>query len=119
MLNFKEFLENDGSNIAYMASDMAGSEAPPKMDGNPLFLSSLNAILPNVVKTSQIKILERNKNPIFLMLADGTKLFLTWDEFKRIPGPEPTVGKTLTVVFQRNPDDKSETPSKINSILCH
>jgi len=129
MLKFKEFINlieqntvgkhNDFAAATYLPSDFTGSEAAPHFDGRPPFLSSLDVILPSVKKTAEIRILERNKNPIFIMLSDGTKLYLTWNEFKRISGPKPEVGRKLTVIFQRNPDDKSDTPSKINGIFCH
>jgi len=132
MLNFKDFLQkieeqntvgthNDGPGVGYLPSEFTGSEAPEnaKFDTRPPHLSSLDAILPSVTKKGQIRLIERNKNPIFILLSDGTQLYLSWDEFKRIRGQEPTVGKNLTVVFQRNMNDRSKSPSKINSILCH
>jgi hypothetical protein len=129
MLNFKKFLyeqntvgtHNDGPGAAYLSSEFTGSEAPEnaKFDGRPPHLSSLDAILPSISKTGQIRMIERNKNPIFILLSDGTQLYLSWDEFKRIKGPTPETGKNLTVVFQRNATDTSQTPSRINSILCH
>lgn len=75
--------------------------------------------LPSVKRTSVISFLERNKNPIFILLADGTKLYLSWDEFRRIEGTEPTIGKKMTVVFQRHPLDKSEITSQIERLICH
>jgi hypothetical protein len=75
--------------------------------------------LPSVKKTSTISFLERNKNPIFILLSDGTKIYLSWDEFKRIEGTEPVVGKKMTVVFQRNPADRSESTSQIERLICH
>lgn len=75
-------------------------------------------VLPSVTKRSEIKFIERNKNPIFILLADGTKLYLSWDEFKRIHGDEPEVGKSLIVSFQRLETDNSKAMSQINSILC-
>lgn len=138
MLNFKEFLQkleeqntvgkhNDGPGAAYLSAAYTGGTTWQ----NPASLTTsshnvrlpespgLEAILPSVTRTSQIKLLERNKNPIFMLLADGTKLYLSWDEFRRVKGQTPEVGKSLTVVFQRRDDDRSGTPSKINSILCH
>mgnify|MGYP003337395045 CR=1 FL=1 len=41
-------------------------------------------------------ITKRNKNPIFIMLSDGTKLYLSWDEFRRVEGVEPEIGKKIT-----------------------
>ncbi len=97
MLNFKEFLE--------------------KIDEQTTSLAT--AILPSVSKASQIRMIERNKNPIYILLADGTQLYLSWDEFKRIRGKEPEPGRKLTVVFQRNEGDRSKSPSQINNIICH
>lgn len=93
MLNFKEFLKLD----EHLAMK----------------------VLPSTTKKSEIKLIERNKNPIFILLADGTKLYLSWDEFKRIHGSEPEIGKTLTVSFQRLEHDRTSSTSKINSIACN
>jgi len=137
MLNFKEFLQkieeqntvgkhNDGPGAAYLSSAWTGSTTSQlpaslttsamdvKLPDNP----GLDALLPNITKTSQIRILERNKNPIFMMLADGTKLYMSWDEFRRIKGDEPSIGKNVTVVLQRLENDRSAQPSRINSIRC-
>ncbi|RDJ35252.1 MAG: hypothetical protein DWQ19_10585 [Crenarchaeota archaeon] len=125
-LKFKEYLEqntvgyhNDRATTIRLPSDWSGTEAPPKFDGRPPFLASLDVLLPSVTVTSEIRKIEKNKNPITISLADGTKLFLTWGEYKRISGPEPAPGKRLTVTFQRNPGDKSNNLSQVNSILCH
>ena len=75
----------------------------------------LDAMLPSVKKTGKIQILMKNKNPILIQLSDGTKLFLTWDEFRRIKG-NVEVGKTMTVLFQRHTHDNSVNPSQIQSI---
>ncbi len=128
MLNFKEFFyaeqntvgrHNDMATAARLPSDWSGTEAPPKFDGRPGFLASLDVMMPSVTVTSEIRNIEKNKDPIFILLGDNTKLYLTWDEFKRISGPTPEVGKKLTVIFQRNLGDKSGEPSQVNSILCH
>jgi hypothetical protein len=128
MLNFKEFFYNEQNTVGYhndvataanLPSDWSGSEAPQKLDGRPGFLSSLDVILPSVTVTSEIRNIDRNKNPISILLADGTQLYLSWDEFKRISGPTPETGKKLTVIFQRNSGNRSSGPSQINSILCH
>lgn len=69
---------------------------------------------PSVTKKGKIIILIKNKNPIYLQLDDGSKLFFTNDEFKRING-EPTIGKTMVVKLLRLPQDQSDTPSQIQS----
>lgn len=75
--------------------------------------------LPQITRTSVVRFVERNKNPVFVLLADGTKLYFTWDEFKRISGPEPTPGKKMTVYLQRLESDNSQQTSKIDRVVCH
>lgn len=82
----------------------------------PLVATELG--LPTVTKTSKISFVERNKNPIFIKLMDGTKLYLSWDEFNKIEGHQPEAGKNMTVVFQRHPSDKSESHSQIERLIC-
>jgi hypothetical protein len=74
--------------------------------------------LPSVSKTSQIKFIDEKKNPILIFLADGTKLYMPYDAYKKINVP-PEVGRTLEVVFQRRKDDTSELPSQIQTIKCY
>lgn len=131
-MNFRQFLEqntvgthNDGPGSGFnpsggslLQSDFTGSEGTPKTTGNALHLPSLDLGLPSVNKTGVIKHLELKKNPIFIMLSDGTKLYFTLDEFNRIPGEIPKVGKRMTVKFMRNPNDKTKTTSQIQQIYC-
>jgi hypothetical protein len=131
-LKFKEFVKlremntvgrhNDGPGGAFLSSDQTGSEAAPDMEGNPLHLPSIDlqipSSIPTMTKTSVIRVVERNKNPIFVHLDDGTKLHFTWDEFKRIEGKEPSPGKKLYVVLLRREDDKREEPSQVQRALC-
>lgn len=77
-----------------------------------------NLDLPSVTKTALIKYINDKINPILIHLSDGTRLFLPVDAFKRIKG-EPRVGKMMTVVMQRRPDDKTAMPSQISSCHCH
>lgn len=129
-MDFREFLaltevntvgkHNDHATGAMLQSTQTGSERNPSpgMEGHPNHLPSLD-LVPTITKTSQIKYVEKNKNPIRILLADGTRLHFTWDEFKRIQGDEPTMGKTLTVVFQRFPSDTTEETSQIQSVRCY
>jgi len=130
-VNFKEYIllserntvgtHNDGPGAIFTTSDQSGSEssASPSFDGHPLHLPSHDLGLPTTTKTAKIKFMERNKNPILIYLEDGTKLYLNWDQFKRISGCKPEVGKTITVVFQRFPGDQSGENSQIQSLMCH
>lgn len=144
MIKFKEYVEkrmqeqntvgkhNDGATSnnsgAYIGSDWSGSEQSSTMGylGHPPHLPSLDLVvnmpnlgLPTIKRSSKIIMIEKNKNPISIFLSDGTKMFLTFDEFKRISGQTPEIGKNLTVIFQRHEKDKSENNSKIQSIMCH
>lgn len=76
-------------------------------------LTMPTGLLPLVFKKSTIKTVERNKNPIFVQLEDGTKLYFTWDEFKRIEGGEPKNGKKMLVIMQRREDDDTPSLSQI------
>jgi len=92
-----------GSNSSY-GDSVFSSKAP-----------SLDFGLPSVTKTGKIQHLSRNTNPIEIVLEDGTRLFLTVDQFRRIKG-NPAVGRVMTVVFERSPLDNGNVPSKINAI---
>jgi hypothetical protein len=78
------------------------------------FLEDL-PLVPTVTKKGIIRTLDRNKNPIFVQLSDGTQLYFTWDEFKRING-KPEMGKHMTVTMQRHPMDFGSNPSQIQKI---
>jgi hypothetical protein len=76
------------------------------------FLPDIDIGLPTVEKKGKIDVLLDKKNPIYIQLSDGTKLFFTYDEYKRING-SPEVGKTMIVKMQRLPGDNSVQPSQI------
>lgn len=107
-LNFKQFLEMNTAQVGIVATNPL-----------PLLRPDYSAILPSVSRTSVVAAMEFNKNPIFILLKDGTRLYLSIDEFNRIKGKKPQIGASLTVVFQRSEVDKSNNTSKINSIICH
>ena len=138
VLEFKKFLEqnsigyhNDGLSgfnhkvAAYLSSDQTGSEASPSngMIGHPQFLPSIDMAIidtgiPTVKRTSTITNIEKNRNPLFISFKDGTRIYLTWDEWRRIKGT-PEIGKKATITFQRNSKDDSKTTSKISQITIH
>lgn len=82
------------------------SEQPPDMPANDL-------VIPSVEKVGRIVILHDKKNPIYLRLSDGTEAYFTYDQFKKIKGT-PKIGKTMSISFQRHPEDKMQRNSKIN-----
>lgn len=75
-------------------------------------LPSLDLGLPTVEKRGRIEMIMDKKNPIYVQLSDGSKLFFSIDEFRRIEG-KPERGKTMVVHMQRLSDDFSSLPSQI------
>ncbi len=130
MTNFKQFLESSlGTKLnrfyqdldakvggAFLSSDVSGTEDFAK---NLPHLPSTDLTIPSSVKTGRIVVLDRKSNPIRIRLSDGTEANFTWDEFQKIKGAEPTVGKVMTITFQRHPDDRSRNLSKINHVVVH
>ena len=47
-------------------------------------LPSLDINLPHVEKQGKIQIVMDKINPIYIQISDGSKMFFTFDEFKRI-----------------------------------
>ena len=126
MLNFKEFFNNtvgkhnDTASGAILGSDWTGSEMSSMMGmlGRPLHLPSMDFAFPNIMKQGIIKFMDEKKNPIMMHLSDGTRLHFSLDEFNRIKGRKPRVGRTVMVIFQRHPSDASEEPSQIQDVRC-
>lgn len=123
-MRFKDFIEqntvgyhNDGpgsnfdpSGGAYLSSTVSGRDNEAK--GVP----GTDFQVPIVKKSGRIDAINKKKNPIYIRMQDGTQLFFTWDEFKRIKGKEPERGDIISVLFQRLPGDTSKTPSQIQSV---
>jgi hypothetical protein len=89
-------------------------------DPNPVHpsMGDFTLSLPQVTITSAIRQLDDKRNPILIQLDNNTLLFIQPDAFRKIKG-EPRIGKMMTVVLQRRPEDKSPVPSKIISCYCH
>lgn len=117
-MNFRYYFEQ-ATGGGYLTSDFTGSEQTPKMTGNPLHLPSIDFVVPKIQRSGVIKQLELKTNPIKMLLSDGTRLFFTYDEFKRIKGAKPEIGKTITVVMQRRLEDKTSNTSQIENIFCN
>lgn len=119
-MNFRKFLEqntvgkhNDFATSALLPSDWTGSEVNPMK--NLPFLSSTDIQIPQTTRTSFIKKIDYNKNPILIELKDQTKIFLSLDQYNRL-NKTPQIGQKLTVVFQRDPSDHSYDNSRIEKI---
>jgi hypothetical protein len=77
-------------------------------------LPDMNLDLPCTEKESKIVVLIKRQNPIFVQLSDGSKLFFSNAEYKRING-EPAIGKVMKLRMLRLPHDQSDSPSQIQS----
>lgn len=124
-LNFKKYLESLGAG-SYLPTTWTNSEADPTlaMMGHPVFLPGLDFVMnngeegvPQTQKKSIVKHFLFKQNPIVIELADGTKLMMTLDQYKRITGDLPIIPNhtEITVVFQRNPQDLTNNASQIAS----
>lgn len=144
MLKFKEYItkleqntvgyHNDGqggferTGGAFLSSDQTGSETDPSGNstGHPNWLPSTDLAIPDdiptMTRTSTIRSIDKNKNPITITLTDNTQLHFTLDEFNRISkkGGMPEVGKTIKVTFQKNQlDQRPEEPGQISNIQVY
>lgn len=72
--------------------------------------------IPSIERTGKIISLAEKSNPIYIRLSDGTECVFTHQEYKKIEG-KPAIGKTMTVIFQRHPDDFTEQLSKIEKVI--
>lgn len=136
MAKFKQFIESDlglgnlGSKLwqtynaldapvgAFLSSDVSGSEQSDTQGsaGHPLHLPSTDLVIPKLERTGRIQQMMLTKNPIMIQLSDGTQAYFSYDEYRRIQG-EPALGKTMTIIFQRHPGDKSQMASKIDKAV--
>jgi|688.fasta_scaffold00185_99 hypothetical protein len=105
-INLRDCVEKYGAVAVQENFSWAKSFVLPKIDLD----------LPVINKKSKIHMIIRKKNPIYIQLIDGTKLFFTHDEFRRIHG-NPEIGKIMAVKMLRLPTDNSFAPSQIKS--CH
>ncbi len=103
----------------FLTSDWTGREQSPTLGytGHALNLPGYDLYIPHTEKTGRIDVLQKNRNPIYLKLTDGTEAYFTWDEFKKIEGSEPQLGKVMTITFQRNPEDRIYATSKIQKAI--
>lgn len=104
---------------ALITSDVSGSDQfPPFGQTGAYPKPDVDLTIPSVEKTGRITALMTKRNPIYVRLSDGTEANFTYDQFNRIQG-QPAIGKTMTISFQRRPDDTSSGYSRINHIIVH
>lgn len=103
---------------AIASTDVTGTEQSPTMgySGHSLHLPSVDLTIPSSTRTGRITTLLLKKNPIYIRLSDGTEAHFTYDEYKKIDG-EPSLGKTMTITFQRHPQDQTRMHSKIDKAI--
>jgi hypothetical protein len=105
---------NDFATASFLPSTWTGSDSLGKMSYGP---PDTDLELPRVEAKSKIKLIEKNKNPIRIQLMDGTNIYLTVDEFRRIDSTTRLdVGREITVIFQRREGDRGDQPSQIISV---
>lgn len=99
------------------------TQPPPEgYIGDPTWMTKAPAgdvTIPSVERTGRIIELRKNDNPIYIRMSDGTETTMTVDQFKRIEGEEPAIGKVMTVVLQRHPSDQSVTRSQVQRAIVH
>ena len=76
----------------------------------------VDLVIPSMEKTAKIIFLDFKKTPIKMRLSDGFECLFTEVEFRKIKGV-PEVGKTITLIFQRNSNDFSKNFSKIEKAI--
>jgi hypothetical protein len=116
LFNSQEFGNQIGG--ALVSSQWNGFNTPTPWKGDDL-KNAKNPVdlgVSSVQRTGRITTLLKTKNPIYIKLSDGTECNFSFDEFKRIQG-NPNIGKTMTVVFQRHPDDFTRQFSKIDKAI--
>lgn len=84
--------------------------------GDGIDIPSTNLTIPSNERTGRIEVLMLKRNPIYVRLSDGTETYFSHDEYNRIEGT-PELHKTMTVIFQRHPNDASKSNSKIDKAI--
>lgn len=128
-MNFKNFLKIMEQNTVGTHNDFAynlGSFLPSTWTGSEInpdkllpHLPSTDVEIPQVVRSGFVQEIELNKNPICILIKDNnpdlTKIYIPYDRYKELP-KAPTKGSRISVVFQRSPEDGSDSFSKIEKI---
>ncbi len=98
------------------STDLAGINLPAAIDKvrMPSLNFSVPGDIPLVKIKSEVAVVNKNENPIFIQLRDGTHFYLSRDEYDRFGKPKE--GMTVTAEFQRHPGDRSNNPSQVYSV---
>lgn len=103
---------------AFVSTDFSGTEqsSTAGFSGHTQHIPSTDLTIPSATRSGRITSLMLKKNPIYIRLSDGTEANFTYDEYKRIDG-QPALGKTMTIIFQRHPEDMGRMYSKIEKAI--
>ena len=117
LFNSQEF----GNQIqgAFVSSQWNNSYTNTPWKGNDNINNSKEPVdltIASVQRTGRIISFLDKKTPIYIKLSDGTECNFTYQELKKIEGV-PAIGKTMTVIFQRHPDDVTRQFSKIEKAI--
>ena len=105
---------NDFATASFLPAAWTGGEDFEKYSFE---LPGTNLEVPHVSRKSKIRSVDEKRNPIVVRLMDGTAMYLTVDEFKRIDSRTKLhPGREITVTFQRREGDDGSDPSKIVSV---
>jgi hypothetical protein len=105
---------NDFATASFLPSTWTGSDS---FGTHSQGLTHTDLQLPSVSRKSRIRSVEERRNPIRVRLMDGTTMYLTPDEFRRIDSRTKLhPGREITVTFQRREEDDGPDPSKILSV---
>lgn len=84
--------------------------------GQAMDLPTTDISIPSIERTGRITNIIAKRNPIYIRLSDGTEAHFSYDEYRKIDG-KPELGKTMTIIFQRHPEDKTQQASKIDKVI--
>lgn len=110
LMNSKQFGNQLGG--AFTSTDVTGSGPTMSYLNSP----SADLTVPSTERTGRITTLLLKKNPIYVRLSDGTEVNFTYQEYRRIEG-KAELGKTMTIIFQRHPEDQSSGFSKVDKAI--
>ena len=124
-LEFKKFFESIGGG-SFVPSTWTGSGPADTMSfaGRTNFLPDIDMVLPpdgtitpSIKKIGIVKDFIYNTNPITVVLEDGTTLYFTYSEYKRIHGDLPIVPNLtrMEIEYQRLQTDMTPITYKISA----
>ena len=130
MAKFKDFLLTEDIGLGdlgpkmdrfyhsdYLDAKIGGAlSSSPDINTINKWSSSIDLTMPSTERSGRIMFIDEKKNPIHVRLSDGSEANFTYDQWRRIDG-KPQIGKVMTMVYQRRPDDRNENASKIEKVI--